>query len=218
MKGVLKSDDCVKKTELRKPVIILLVLLVLPNCTLGNLNLNAHIRNQSLDGRLIQLNGAIGCETGTFIGWWYEWGDGTITSSYFPTYHRYESPGLYEILVKGYDDQGNSKTVSVKHEVFALPVTDVNEVHLSEYFVGLSDSDDIGYVEIIAKNASGETVPLSEHNVSLYDPMYSEVTPAFKNHLSGSNLITHILFSLPWLHTKEKNCSAVKQLALVLGN
>ena len=188
MNKVLQTENCLRKAKLAWVGMIFLILLALPYSTVGELKLGATIRNHSLDGRLVQLSGGIGSDTGKFIGWWYEWGDGTTSSSWFSTYHRYESPGTYEILVKGYDDQRNAKTVSINHEVLPPPVTDVNDVHLSEYFVGFSGYNHTAHVEITARDASGETVPLSGHHVELYDPMYSEPTPAFTTHMERSSL------------------------------
>jgi len=109
------------------------------------------------------------------MGWWYDWGDGTISSSYFATYHRYESPGTYLIRVHGFDDQGNSKTVSLTHKVSAHPRTPLRRVHLSDYFVGMGD-DDTSRVTIFAEDTSGNAVSLGGHTTELYNPQPQRVT------------------------------------------
>ena len=175
--------------EARWSYFIFMIIICIQSSVIGQLRLNAYVIDCSPYGRLIELGGAIACDTGNFIGWWYEWGDGTISSSAFATYHRYENPGTYEIIVKGYDDHGNSKTVSVTHEVLPTPITDVNDVYLSEYFIGFPGGEDTKLVEITAVDASGHIIPITERDVQFYVPTYNSVTSNINTQLNGSQLI-----------------------------
>lgn len=131
--------------------------------------LGASIWDQSPDGKLVCVNGGIGCNgDARTMGWYYEWGDGVTTAGFFPAYHRYEGPGVYAIRVAGFDDQGNSKSVSFTHVVPAPPSgTAVQDVRLSGYFLGLRPGEPDG-VTIAAYDCDGRPLSLDAHRVQTF--------------------------------------------------
>ena len=65
-----------------------------------------------VNGLEVQLNGAVvprpGCPPIAEVVW--DWGDGFISTSWFPASHRYPAPGEYLLTVTAYDTEGASAT------------------------------------------------------------------------------------------------------------
>jgi PKD repeat protein len=49
----------------------------------------------------------------------WDWGDGTVETSWFPASHQYTEPNTYTVTVTAIDDQNNRVSQSVIAEVFA---------------------------------------------------------------------------------------------------
>jgi len=80
----------------------------------------------SSDGRLVEVNGGIAAPD--VLGWTYDWGDGQVTHSCFPTIHRYAEPGTYTVTGTGYTEGGEVDTKGFSHTVAPAPKTEVASV------------------------------------------------------------------------------------------
>ncbi len=136
----------------------------------AQITLAGGVSSESPDGRRIGVNGVFIPDAGATVGWWYyDWGDGTRNTGFFPMYHRYATPGNYTIRLVGYDDLGNTAEATAPHSVPDLPPTDVSYVVLARTFLGLQPADS-RTVMLSAYDDAGTPLSLDGRLVELYAP------------------------------------------------
>ena len=145
-----------------------------------SLDLGVWIESQSPDGSIIKVNGVIVSISGNVVGWSYNWGDGTTTTHFFPTIHRYNSPGSYTITVSGFDDQGHVSIVSLQHIVHPRQDSEVARVELSEYSIGLSSGEE-ARIGVYAYDSQGHALFLENRAIDVFNPEPEALSVEFKD-------------------------------------
>ncbi len=153
-------------------------------CIDESLGLGAGITRVCPDGSIIEVNGVILSDTGNVVGWIYDWGDGSQTTGYFSTFHKYSEPGIYNVTITGYEDTGNVKKVFFIHEYSEIEKTDVSRVELSNYSLGIKSGENV-CVDILAYNNQGNMISLMDRNIEVFNP----VEYLLDVELNGSSLI-----------------------------
>jgi len=136
------------------------LLLVTTSTAIAQVNIGAGVWSMSPDGRVVEVNGGISSTSGSVVGWIYDWGDGTKTTGYFPTVHRFPGPGTYSVTLTGYDDRGYVGTSGFDHIVPTFAGTPVRRVALSTYELGLKSGEQ-ATVQIAAYDEEGVPLPPS---------------------------------------------------------
>jgi len=132
--------------------------------------LGAGVQSYSPDGRRVEVNGVILPGDGATTSWWYyDWGDGTRNTGFFPMSHRYAVAGDYTIRVTGFNDRGEMAECSFVHSVPELPPTDVDRVILARTFLGMKEGE-VRTVMVSAYDAAGDWLPLEARAIEIYAP------------------------------------------------
>lgn len=144
------------------------------------ITLGAGVESQSPEGSLIKVNGVFIAHEGRGVGWYYDWGDGSESTGYFPTLHRYESPGAYEVTVTGFNDLGDSATTTFVHTVTEPETSEVASVELSDYSLGLH-AGEARAVTVTPYDASGNPLPLISRTVDVYSIEPQSVAASYQD-------------------------------------
>lgn len=61
----------------------------------------------------VSINGVVLDDSGVILRLEWDWGDGTVETSWFPAQHAYRTNGTYAVQVTAFDSNGQSKTATV---------------------------------------------------------------------------------------------------------
>jgi hypothetical protein len=135
----------------------------------GQLGIGGFVSAQSPDGRLVEINGGVGCTGCYTLAWTYDWGDGTVSTGYFPSLHRYTSPGPFMVWLIAYDDLGNAASSFVNVNVPEPLETDVARVELTTYCQAMK-AGDVDSIFITAYDAADQYLSLAGRLVDVFVP------------------------------------------------
>ena len=114
------------------------------------------------------MNGFFGTRSGDGLGWVYDWGDGTRTTGYFPTLHRYARPGTYQVTLTGYSDRNQVGQARFTVFVPARQFAPVARVELSSTLVGLKQGESAS-IQIRAFDANQTFLSLAGRRVQFFN-------------------------------------------------
>lgn len=152
-------------------VCLLLTLVVTAGAARAEFVFAASLQSQSPAGDRVEVNGVCIPSEGATASWWYyDWGDGSVTTGFFPATHRYREPGEYSIHLRAFDDLGQSADWWLPCFIPLPPESFVREVTLARTLLGLK-VDQARVVRFGAYDEDGLLVSLEGLAVETYVPI-----------------------------------------------
>jgi len=146
--------------------LVFVILFGISNQVLAQFGVSVGVESQSPDRKIITVNGGFGFVQGLAFGVSVDWGDGTISETFYPAAHRYDSPGDYTITATIWNDLSQSAEAVAVHTVPEIH-SDVARVVHPISSIGMKTNESVS-IPIEAFDDQGQSVEISGRTVEIF--------------------------------------------------